>query len=261
MTDMSERTDGPPVFAFWGSDEPASEFRLGTREHDWHHHVRGQLFCVETGLVRLRTSVGALLLPPNRAGWVPPGIDHSASIAGALSGWGVMLAPEAVSGLPNEPCVLEITDLLRALVRRAAGWDERERLTDDQERLLSVLLDEIRMARRAPLHLPMPTDPRLLRIANRLIEKPDDTRTLDALAAWAGISDRSARRLFLSETGMTFQQWRQQASLTLALERLACGEPVAEVSDALGYAAPSNFIAMFRRAFGDSPGRYFAKAG
>nr|WP_251140739.1 hypothetical protein [Rhodoferax sp. U11-2br] len=26
----------------------------------------------------------------------------------------------------------------------------------------------------------------------------------------------------------------------------------------MGYATPSNFIAMFRRCFGDSPARYFA---
>lgn len=259
MTDMSERTDGPAVYAFWGAEKPASEFRLGTREYDWHHHLRGQLFCVESGLVRLRTSVGSWLLPPGRAGWIPSGIAHTASVAGALSGWGVMLVPEAAAGLPDEPCVLEISDLLRALVRRAASWDEREMLTAVQERLVAVLLDEIRIAPRAALHLPMPTDRRLLRIANRLIERPDDDRTLDELASWAGISGRSARRLFLEETGMPFQQWRQQAGLTLALERLACGEPVADVSEALGYAAPSNFIAMFRRAFGEPPGRYFAK--
>ena len=34
---------------------------------------------------------------------------------------------------------------------------------------------------------------------------------------------------------------------------------VATVADALGYASPSGFIAMFRRAFGASPGRYFAQ--
>jgi AraC-like DNA-binding protein len=259
MHDLSDRPDGPSLFAFWGGDEPASEFRLGTREYQRHRHVRGQLFCVESGLVRLHTDLGSWLLPPNRAGWIPPGVDHAASVTGALSGWGVMLAPEVVVDLPDEPCVLEISDLLRTLVRRAASWDEREELAPHQDRLVSVLLDEIKMARRASLYLPMPVDARLLKIANRLIEKPDDERTLDVLAGWAGISARSARRLFLAETGMGFQQWRQQASLTLALERLAGGEAVAEVSDALGYATPSSFIAMFRRTFGDAPARYFAK--
>ncbi|MBS2075231.1 helix-turn-helix domain-containing protein, partial [Klebsiella pneumoniae] len=74
----------------------------------------------------------------------------------------------------------------------------------------------------------------------------------------AGLSARTLRRTFLAETGSSFAQWRQQARLTHALERLAQGEPVALVADALGYASPSNFIAMFRRAYGDSPAHYFA---
>ncbi|QIE27365.1 Helix-turn-helix domain protein (plasmid) [Caballeronia sp. SBC1] len=52
---------------------------------------------------------------------------------------------------------------------------------------------------------------------------------------------------------------RQQAQLSQALELLAHGHAVAEVADALGYATPSSFIFMFRRALGDSPASYFAK--
>ncbi|WP_412674518.1 helix-turn-helix transcriptional regulator [Aneurinibacillus aneurinilyticus] len=66
------------------------------------------------------------------------------------------------------------------------------------------------------------------------------------------------RRLILAETGLTFAQWRQQARLTHALEMLARGDSVAMIADALGYSSPSSFIAMFRRAFRDSPGRYLA---
>ncbi|WP_422527149.1 helix-turn-helix domain-containing protein [Serratia fonticola] len=40
---------------------------------------------------------------------------------------------------------------------------------------------------------------------------------------------------------------------------LANGMPVSSIADALGYATPSNFIAMFRRCFGDSPAHYFSK--
>ncbi|MFM9280807.1 helix-turn-helix domain-containing protein [Paenibacillus jiagnxiensis] len=33
---------------------------------------------------------------------------------------------------------------------------------------------------------------------------------------------------------------------------------MAMIADALGYSSLSSFIAMFRHAFGDSPGRYLA---
>ncbi|MCQ1853062.1 AraC family transcriptional regulator [Neorhizobium galegae] len=184
-------------------------------------------------------------------------MEHKVSISGVLSGWDVMLTPEASNGLPEAPCVLAVSDVLRALVRRATAWDWGKKLTPPQRRMLAVLLDEIRIARTEPLHLPMPTDRRLLCIATTLIEHPASEKTLRVLAREAGISERSARRLFSAETGLSFAGWRQQARLLLALEQLASGAPVANVADGLGYASASSFIAMFRKAFGLPPRRYF----
>ena len=42
--------------------------------------------------------------------------------------------------------------------------------------------------------------------------------------------------------------------------RLAAGQPVTRVALDLGYASPSAFGAMFRRAFGTTPSRYFSSA-
>ncbi len=259
LRELSERADGPQLIAVWGSAQEDSDFRLGTRETGWHQHLRGQIFWTENGLAHLRTPQGSWLLPPGRAGWVPPGLPHMANISGVTSGWNVLVAPAAARALPAEPCVLGVGELARALVRRAATWSRQPRLTAAQRRLTAVLLDELRAAPHEPLHLPMPSDRRLLRIANAVLCAPGDTRTLDAWAVWGGLSPRSLTRLCQAELGMGFAQWRQQAGLLYALECLARGESVAKVSDALGYATPSNFIAMFRRAFGESPGRYFAK--
>jgi AraC-like DNA-binding protein len=46
--------------------------------------------------------------------------------------------------------------------------------------------------------------------------------------------------------------------LLAALERLACGEPIAVVALDLGYRNPSSFSAMFRRALGTTPSAYFS---
>jgi AraC-like DNA-binding protein len=56
---------------------------------------------------------------------------------------------------------------------------------------------------------------------------------------------------------MSFGAWRQQLRLLRALERLAAGEAVSTLALELGYASPSAFIAMFKRALGVPPGRYF----
>lgn len=259
VLDHSERSDGPALIALRGEDTPDNEFRLGTREYDWHHHLRGQVFCVESGLVHVRTVHGSWLLPPNRAGWIPSREAHKVSVSGAMSGWTVLITPRAARDLPDQPCVFGISEVMSALVRRAVSWSGQDALAPSQKRMMAVLLDEIRQAPHEPLHLPMPVDRRLLRIAQAILEQPQDTRTLLDWAAWAGLSASTLSRLFLAETGNSFAQWRQQARLTHALEMLANGVPVAQVADALGYASPSNFIAMFRRCFGDSPAHYFAQ--
>ncbi|MFC5742290.1 AraC family transcriptional regulator [Dyella tabacisoli] len=253
-----ERLDGPALIAYVVDDE-ADGTPLQTTESDWHRHVRGQLFYLERGVISVRTENGAWTLPPRRVGWMPPGELHTVRIAEATRGWGVHVAPLAAVGLPEKTCVLGVNDLMRALVLRASTWALQDTLSDEQERVLSVLMDEIRHAPVEPLHLNMPSDRRLLRIAHAVLDRPHDARSLDAWADWAGLSARTVSRLFRSETGCSFAQWRQQARLIRALERLACGEAVNSVADALGYASISAFVAMFRRSFGQPPGRYFAQ--
>jgi AraC-like DNA-binding protein len=175
-----------------------------------------------------------------------------------MSGWNVFLSPEASRHLPDRPCVLGVSELTWHLVRRVATWTGHEQLQPAQRRMSLVLLDELHRAPQEPLHLPLPTERRLLRIARAILAQPNDPRTLAQWAAWAGMSPRTLSRLFLTELNTGFAQWSQQARLVHALEMLARGESVAHVADALGYATPSNFIAMFRRSFGDSPGKYFA---
>ncbi|MFS2034215.1 AraC family transcriptional regulator [Polaromonas sp. CT11-55] len=256
--DFSEWPDGPRLIALLGNDDQASEYRLGTREYGWHQHHRGQVFCVEAGLIHVQTAHGSWLLPPYRAGWMPPDVPHRVRVSGALTGWSLLVTPKASEQLPDSPCVIGISEVLRALVRRAAEWDKCSPLAPDQEHVVEVILDEIRRAPHESLHLPMPAHPRLERIARAILQEPGSARTLQAWADWGAMSPRTLRRQMLAETGLSFAQWRQQAQLTQALEMLARGESVTQVSDALGYASASNFIAMFRRAFGDSPARYFA---
>ncbi len=67
-----------------------------------------------------------------------------------------------------------VTPLLRELLTRAAQlpllYDEGEANT----RLLSVLLDELTIAKVEDLHLPMPSDARLRRIVDMMIASPAD---------------------------------------------------------------------------------------
>lgn len=257
-TSPADRIDGPALISVWGDVDPGSDLQLGTREKDWHSHPRGQMFCVASGLVHVRTRHGSWMLPPQRAGWVPPNEPHSASMSGVMSGWNVFVSPALSGELPSKPCVMGVNELTWALVRRAATWKNDHHLLPHQQRLCDVLVDEFLRSPLEPLHLPMPSERRLLRVARKFLEQPGNRWTLSQWAAYGGMSSRTLSRLYMDDVHMSFAHWCQQAKLLFALERLSRDVPVATISDELGFATPSNFIAMFRRNFGESPGKYFS---
>lgn len=221
------------------------------RETSHHHHARGQLLGAEHGLLTVNAGHCRWVVPATHAAWIPPAIPHGLCSHGPYSGWSVYIAASVCNELPDKPCILSITGLLREAITRAATW-EGDVLTASQERLAGVILDEIPSLPLANLGLAMPQDARLLRIARALSERPDDGRRL----AWVGISPRTLTRRFSAETGFSFTEWRQRVRLLRALELLAAGQPVTTISLDLGYDNVCAFFALFRRVFGTTPGRY-----
>ena len=124
--------------------------------------------------------------------------------------------------------------------------------------LTTLLLAELPQMPVQRLHLPLPAEPRLRRIAAALAEDPADRSTL---AQWAGrvaLSESSLARLVARETGLTFGRWRQQLHLIVALRQLAAGASVQRVAGNLGYDSVTAFITMFKKALGQPPAQYFS---
>jgi AraC-like DNA-binding protein len=64
---------------------------------------------------------------------------------------------------------------------------------------------------------------------------------------------RRGGRLFTTEIGMTFSQWRTRLRLVQSIERLNNGASVTEVAADLGYSSPAAFTHMFRTNLGVLP--------
>jgi AraC-like DNA-binding protein len=105
----------------------------------------------------------------------------------------------------------------------------------------------------------MPTDRRLRRIVDAMIDAPADRGTLDLWAKRAGLSQRTLERLIGRETGMSFGRWRQQLGVMLAVKWLAAGSSIQQAAADLGYESVPSFVTMFRKVLGTSPGRYMAE--
>jgi AraC-like DNA-binding protein len=220
-----------------------------------HLHARGQLLGATKGLLSADAGSSRWVVPATHAVWIPPNTSHGLRSHGPFAGWSVYVAASACAELPREPCVLAVSGLMREAVARAASWTG-EALDAPQARLADVILDEIRSSPQAALGLPMPRDARLLKIAQALSDRPDDGRRLEEWAGWACIAPRTLTRRFIAETGFTFTEWRQRVRLLKALELLADGRQVTAIALDLGYDNVSAFIALFRRVFGVTPGRY-----
>lgn len=158
--------------------------------------------------------------------------------------------------LPSDCRVLNLGALLRELVIAAYdfGWDYG--IDSHEARAMLVLIGEIGRQSSAPLFIPEGRDNRLRRVTAFLHRHPDDKRSLEEWASQVGASARTLARLFRSETGLSFSQWRQQLHLTRAVEMLLEGASVTQVAYALGYASPGSFSAMFARSMGEPPSLY-----
>ncbi|KWV46874.1 AraC family transcriptional regulator [Bradyrhizobium macuxiense] len=222
-----------------------------------HAHPRGQLLYAIEGVMIVRSAEGTWVVPPNRAVWLVAGLEHDVRMCGAVKIRTVFVDSRAAPNLSQTSCVFAVSALLRELFVAAMRVPLDYAPETSDERLMHVLLDQLRELDVLPLHLPLPRDTRLRRICQALVARPDDAATADQWARRLKVTSKTVHRLFSRETGMTFGEWRQQARLLFALERLARGERIVDVALDSGYASQSAFSAMFRKHFGVPPNAFY----
>jgi AraC-like DNA-binding protein/quercetin dioxygenase-like cupin family protein len=222
-----------------------------------HFHDEDQLVYARRGVMTVRARNGLWVVPPRRAVWVPARVPHTIEMTGEVRMTTLYLLPRVAKKLPRACCVLHVSPLLGELIAYACELRALHRAVPREAHVLAALLDQLELARQAPLQLPSPRDPRALRVANLLIANPSDPRPLTEICRTAGASKRTIERTFREETGMTLGKWRQQRSLLHATRLLASGEKVTGAALDAGYDSTSAFITMFRRAMGVTPSRYF----
>lgn len=223
----------------------------------WHSHPRGQLLYAIEGVMIVRSVEGSWVVPPSRALWLAAGLEHDVKMAGEVKIRTVFIDATAIRHMPAGSCVIEVSPLLRELIVAAVRvpLDYAEGSRDD--RLMQLLVDEVRVSDVLPLHLPMPEDERLKLICEAITEHPSDTSTANQWAERLRVTAKTVHRLFVKETGMSFAQWREQARLLFALRKLASGDRIIDVAFDCGYASQSAFTAMFRRHFGKPPSEFY----
>jgi len=226
-------------------------------------HAQGHLVYAASGVLAVHTERGTSIVPANRVAWTPAGFTHYHRAHGDTDMRIVFLTPSLARLVAEHPAVFRASDLARevllALTTPGNDHDDAPGYSGAaRSRLLRVLVDELCEAQEQPLHLPEPRDDRLRAIARILYETPGSDATLAELGQTVGASTRTLSRLFRTELGMTFYEWRTQRRIYHALVLLADGHDATHTAYACGWANPSGFIAAFHNVVGTTPGRYRA---
>ena len=216
-----------------------------------HAHARDQLLYAVSGVMRVQTETEAWIVPPDRAVYLPAGTRHTVAIRDDLEMRTLYI--DSGAGVAARPSVLEMSDLLRALI---LALIEEPVVYDEDGRgglIARLILTELAAARRLPLVVPMPSDRRLRRVCDALLANPESTASLEVLACESGASARTLARLFKRQLNMGFAAWRQRVRFRNAVEALAAGDAIGQVARDNGYRSASAFSAAFRKAMGMTP--------
>ncbi|UWU26192.1 helix-turn-helix transcriptional regulator (plasmid) [Rhizobium sp. CB3060] len=229
-------------------------------EYPHHTHIRSQLVYTARGIVNCEVENFMGVIPANCAVWIPGGVSHSLRGWGAAECYFLYIDPRCIPQRMKEYRTLFVSPLLRELIIEASKQPEAYDEDGPAGRLMATLLDQLAAAPSENLHLPMPSDTRLRRMAERFMENPGDKATLEEWSARIGMSGRNLNRLLIADTGMSLGRWRRQLHMVYALRRLIAGDLVQDVALDLGYDNASGFITMFRKITGKPPARYLAEA-
>ena len=216
----------------------------------------GWILFTLSGIVVVSVDNGSWVLPPQRALWVPAGIDYSsfARKSGVLRSFA--LASTDSMAVPGTVRLLNLSSFFRELLIEASRSEAIAGQTIRGACLKSLILSELEEKLHPAGGMVAPSDGRLLSICQAILADPSDNRTIDEWARAVGMSRRALTRNFRRQTGLSFAVWRQQARLEEATARLRMGESVTRVAYEVGYESIATFSMIFRQNFGMSPSRY-----
>lgn len=221
-----------------------------------HRHQWGQLNFTARGVMQLDIEGWTFISPPNYAVWIPPNASHSCYNRESVIYRSVYIGLEECAPLPDRPCAVAMNNVLKAILNDFAERDVATPVSQPDQNLARVLLDQLYLAPREADYLPHGRSAAVKLILDQLHADPGDNR---ALADWAQkvfVSERTLARHFIEELGMNFGEWRQRLRFLAAIEALEQGQSIKETAFDMGYSSSSAFITMFQRHAGLTPEQY-----
>lgn len=229
--------------------------QIGKHDSGMHKHNRAQLLFAPHGCMSITLDGLHCVLPPTKAAWIPAGVEHCAIMRNVVAYRSLYFDPSNIDNLPIELAVFNVTPLLKELIERMAFW-EWDKPSSEQANTLALCCEELLHAEKYDLTLPLPTDKRLTVWLERIKTGDSLPQPLNEMSTQIGASSKTISRLFIKETGMPYQAWRQQWRLLTAIEQLSEKKSVSAVAHALEFSSDSAFIHFFKQHTGETPSHY-----
>lgn len=230
-----------------------SETHAGGSVIPAHVHDDDQVVYVSAGILAITTEQGIWSATPERAVLMPGGVWHQHRVYGRSSVHTLGLGTRSTAQGRRTPAVVPTTPLLRELLVALTGTCLDPLGAEQGVALLRTL---VATAAPAGVHLPVAQDVRLARACSLARADLGVNTPLRALAARVRTSERTLSRLFRTEFGVSYPQWRSLVRVFHASIALAEGESVTDTAARYGWATPSAFITTFSRLCGHTPGTY-----
>ncbi len=226
--------------------------------YDWHSHSRHQLLYAFSGTLRVEVEGGVYLLPPQRAVWIPAGVNHLTTLNKVQSGT-IFFIPEIVPTNIREVRIISVPPIVKEMILYAMRWpperEPGEAIANAYFRVLALLCAEW-INEKMPFQLPVGKSGQIRKAIDYTLSNLENSSVIEAAGA-ANVSPRHFRRRFYSETGITWRQFRLQARIMRAMELLI--EPDAKVTDvayAVGFSSLSAFAKSFTSLTSETPSAY-----
>jgi AraC-like DNA-binding protein len=216
-----------------------------------HKHDCGQLLYAEHGATLLETNGSLVRLAPGRAAWIPMGSSHRVLIERPYRNHSLYVDPAFQTDARFS--VVAVSSLLRELIIDASHWPPGNDDLAQRIRKAHVILDELARAPTLAQGMPVPHDGRIAGICRALERDPANRKPLAQWAREVGASEKTIQRLFVDQTGLSFQQWRHFVKMTAALDLHRQGLRLLDVAIALGYATEGAYAHAFRQFYGYPP--------
>ena len=225
----------------------------------WHSHEVHQIEYAVGGVVEVETASAHYLLPPQQAAWIPAGLEHQATMAPDVRTVAVMFDPQLIRDAGERARILAVSPLIREMMLYALRWPiDRARGDDVSDNCFRTLADLVGEAleHEAPLSLPTSEHP-IVEAAMTYTKQHLQSATADEVSRAVAVSERTLRRLFRDELGLSWRTYLLHARMLRAMALLASpGQSVQETSTAVGFDSLSSFTRAFTQFSGETPSTY-----